>query len=181
MQLEKPVKVKTSRGELTIRSAELNDAKNLISLKKEYIKDCNTIPLYEEEYTNTVIDEELLIQHFISSKNSILLLAEIGGNLIGNIDLTGSVRKKMHHTGMIGMGILPDFRNAKIGSHLMEVVLNFAKVKLPLTVIWLEVYASNFAGIKLYEKFLFSVCGKIEGFFKEEGRTIDKIQMVKYL
>lgn len=61
----------------------------------------------------------------------------------------------------------------------MENTIEWTKAS-PLEIVWLEVYASNTAGIKLYEKFGFKHCGLIKDFFRE-GKPIDKMTMVKYL
>ncbi|MFL9835932.1 GNAT family N-acetyltransferase [Flavobacterium sp. ST-75] len=164
---------------ITIRTGSRQDAQKLIALKKSYITGTTSIPLYEDEYRNTIVEEAEWIDRYNNQDNSLLLLAEYNGEVIGNIDLTGNQRRKLYHTGMIGMGIHNDWQNKKIGSLLMETTIEWAKTSL-LQIVWLEVYASNTAGIKLYEKFGFERCGLIKNFFRE-GKTIDKITMVKYL
>lgn len=173
-------KHKTPSGEvIIIRKGNRQDAQKLIDLKKSYIKGTTSIPLYEDEYRNTVEEEAKWIDRYNDQDNSLLLLAEYDDKLIGNIDLTGNQRRKLYHTGMIGMGIHNDWQNKKIGSILMGATIKWAKTS-PLQILWLEVYASNTAGIKLYEKFGFEHCGLIKDFFRE-GKPIDKITMVKYI
>jgi len=165
--------------EIIIRAANADDAENLILLKKSYIKNTTSIPLYDYEYTNTIIQEKEWIQKYDTQENSLILLAEHKGKLIGNIDLTGNQRKKLFHTGMIGMGIHPEWQNKKIGSFLLEHTIIWA-LRSPLKIIWLEVYSTNAGGIKLYEKFGFENCGSIKDFFRERQHA-DKLTMVKYL
>jgi ribosomal protein S18 acetylase RimI-like enzyme len=167
--------------EITVREARPEDALQLIDLKKSYIRGTRSIPMYEFEYKNDIQQEKDLIQRYADQQNSILLVAEHGNTLIGNIDLTGNTRKKMFHTGMIGMGVAYEWQNKKIGSFLMEMVLAWAKEHSPLTVIWLEVYATNEPGILLYKKFGFEEAGFIKNFFLEEDGPADKITMVKYI
>jgi ribosomal protein S18 acetylase RimI-like enzyme len=165
--------------EIIIRAVKESDAENLLALKKSYLKNTTTIPLYEDEYTNTIEQEAEWIKKYIEQDNCLLLVAEHNGELIGNLDLTGNQRKKMYHTGMIGMGVKPEWQNKKIGSLIMKNTLEWAK-KSPLEIVWLEVYSTNPAGRKLYENYGFEICGLIEYFFKEE-LPADKITMVKYL
>ncbi|PZR21881.1 MAG: GNAT family N-acetyltransferase [Flavobacterium psychrophilum] len=166
--------------EIIIREAGENDAAGLIELKKSYIKDTTSIPLYEFEYKNDIQAEKEWIRKFVGESNSLLLVAEHNDKLIGNIDLNGNQRKKLFHTGMIGMGIAYQWQNKKIGSYLMDSVMKWASSKSPLRIIWLEVYSTNTGGIKLYEKFGFEQCGVIKNFFEEENPA-DKITMVKHL
>ncbi|MFP9098010.1 GNAT family N-acetyltransferase [Flavobacterium sp. RHBU_24] len=165
---------------IVIREAKAIDAEALIALKKSYIRGTTTIPLYEDEYTNTIADESALIARFQASPNSVLLVAEHDGRLIGNLDITGSPRRKLAHTAMLGMGVATHWQNKKVGSLLMEAAVKWALNGTPLKLIWLELYSINYAGRRLYEKFGFSECGTVKDFFQEEV-VCDKISMVKYL
>ncbi len=177
----KPITHFTGDGkEIIIREATEEDALDLIELKKGYIKDTRSIPMYEFEYKNDIQMEKDLIKRFRAEKNSLLLVAEDDNSVIGNVDLSGSQRKKLFHTGMIGMGIANEWQNRKIGSFLMENLLQWAIESSPLTIIWLEVYSTNAGGRRLYEKFGFEECGVIKDFFMEDAPA-DKITMVRYL
>jgi len=166
--------------EIIIRSARPNDALKLLELKKSYIKDTATIPMYEYEYKNDIEQEKQLIERYITEDNSLLLVAVHGNALIGNLDVNGSQRKKLYHTAMIGMGIAYEWHNRKIGSFLMETALLWAANSDALKLIWLEVYSTNAPGIRLYEKFNFEKTGLIKDFVND-GKMIDKITMVKYI
>lgn len=166
--------------EIIIREATEDDALKLIELKKGYIRNTTSIPLYEFEYKNDIEMEKQWIRRFTAEANSLLLVAEHGNKLIGNIDLNGNQRKKLFHTAMIGMGIAYEWQNRKIGSFLMESILKWAMNKSQLNIIWLEVYSTNSGGIRLYEKFGFEQCGVIKNFFNEDSPA-DKITMVKHI
>lgn len=171
----------THDGEqITVRMAEADDAANLLSLKKSYIANTRTIPLFEDEYKNDAIQEKDLIMRYHNEANSLLLVAEYNGGLIGNIDLTGSQRRKLFHTAMVGMGIRAEWQNKKIGSFLMESAIAWANNKSSLSILWLDVYSTNFPGIRLYGKFGFKQCGIMKNFIKENV-PVDKITMIKYL
>ena len=164
---------------IIVRNAVEEDAPALIALKKGYIKGTTSIPLYEDEYRNTPIQEAELIIKYNNEENSVLLVAECDGELIGNIDITGNQRRKLFHTAMVGMGIANEWQNKGIGSCLMDSALK-AMSKTPVGIVWLEVYSTNIGGLILYEKFGFEQCGIIKNFFNE-AVAIDKITMVKYI
>jgi len=108
--------------EIIIREANEDDALNLIELKRSYIKDTTSIPIYEFEYTNDIQTEKDLINKYLSETNSLLLVAEHGNKLIGNIDLNGNQRKKLFHTGMIGMGIHTTGKIKRLAACLWKVL-----------------------------------------------------------
>ncbi len=163
---------------VVIREATPEDAKKLLELKLLYLKETDTIPLFDYEYTNSIEEEASLIQRLKKQPNSLLLIAENNGNIIGNIDLIGSLRKKMDHTAMIGMGIHTAWQNQGIGTLLLQNVLTWSIHNKPLKLLWLEVYATNLSGISLYKKMGFQESGYIENFFLEEEKYIDKVTMI---
>lgn len=168
-------------AEIIIRHANSNDAKDLLSMKKEYLHNCDTIPLFSDEYKNSLEDEEILISRLGQEDNSCLLIAESDGLLVGNIDLNGNQRRKLKHTAMIGMGILESWRNQGIGHMLISAALEFAIENKFLKIIWLEVYDSNIGAKKLYQKNGFEECGRMQGFFLEHGKKIDNVRMMRTL
>ncbi len=129
------------------------------------------------EYERNMEEEKGLIEKYNSEKNSVLLIAIYDSTIIGNIDLTGSSRRKTQHTGMIGMGIHEGYRNQGVGAFLIQSTLNWARKNEFLKIIWLEVYESNSSGIALYKKIGFIEAGLIPNFFLEKDKYIDKITM----
>ena len=166
-----------SGNSIRIRGINTGESQKLLDLKRSYIGDTRTIPLTMEEYPDNIEKETRLISDYEKSPNSILLVAEINSELIGNIDLTGSNRAKMKHTAMIGMGIKQEWRNQGIGRILIESVIDWAKKNVQIEIIWLDVYASNTLGYNLYKNTGFIVSGVIKGFFKYGDEYTDKVQM----
>lgn len=130
-----------------------------------------------DEYPNDLIKESNLIKDYKKSDNSVFLVAEYNNELIGNIDLTGSKRSKIAHTAMIGMGIREQWRNQGLDKILIESIIDWAKNKSELEIIWLDVYASNEIGYNLYKKMGFEVSGIINDFFKEGNDYANKVHM----
>lgn len=175
-----PIKYTSKTGKkLTIRPAIIEDAQDLINLKRGYIKDTESLPLTLKEYPQDLIKEIELIKGLNKNENSCLLVADYEGQLIGNIDLSGSGRIKTYHTSMIGMGISNDWQNQGVGQLLLKSILDWAKEHSKIELVWLDVYATNESGIHLYKKMGFIECGMIPSFFKEGDTYVDKIQMYR--
>jgi len=164
---------------ITIRPATPRDAGALLALKRSYIDGTTTIPLYVDEYNNTVHDEQQLIERYITEANSVLLVAERDGALIGNLDLSGNQRRKLYHVAMLGMGVANSWQGKGVGSLLMDAAVEWAEADTHLKIVYLDVYSTNIAAIKLYKKFGFTVCGEIKAYFAG-GVMADKISMVYY-
>jgi RimJ/RimL family protein N-acetyltransferase len=162
---------------LVIRPAVPNDASALIAVKKSYIEGSDTIPLLVSEYKNSLEQEKALIERLNSSENSILLIAEQDGKIIGNVDLIGSERSRTSHTAMLGIGLLLEARNRGIGSIMMKAAIDWARKNPALELIWLDTYSSNLTGITLYNKIGFKAAGVVPSFFKQNGQAHSKVQM----
>ncbi len=178
----KPTKFITQAGEeITIRLATVEDAPELLAMKLEYLENSKTIPLFRSEYSSNLDKELQLISKLESEKNSVLFVAENNNKLIGNIDLNGNQRRKLFHTGVIGMGIREQWRGKGVGAALLDAVVKWCKDNIFINLLWLEAYDSNEAGKALYIKMGFNACGRIKSFFQEGNAFIDKITMVKHL
>ncbi len=177
MKFKAKTAVTKNNKEVKIRFAEICDTQAILDLKRNYIKNTTTLPFILEEYPNNLDKEIHLITSYIDSNNSIFLVAEFEGQLIGNIDLTGSKRIKMNHTAMIGMGIKEEWRNQGLGKILINNTLDWAKNHSNIEIVWLDVYATNNLGLQLYKNSGFEVSGTIKDFFKSGITYSDKIQM----
>lgn len=163
--------------EITIRHARIEDAAKLIVTKRKYIAESSFIPLNIEEYTQTIEQEEQLISTYLTQINSSLFVVEFEGEIVGNIDLTGSTRKQLAHTAMLGIGMLPAFQGLGLGTLLLKHALDWALSNEILEIIWLEVMPENSYAVKLYTQSGFVVAGSIPNFFKQEKHQLDKLTM----
>lgn len=177
MEFQPKTYVLKSGDSVNVRVAVEDDAQKLVDLKRSYIKGTTTIPMNLEDYPIDLKKEWRIINEYLTSPNSVLLVTEYNNELIGNIDLTGSKRAKMFHTGMIGMGIKTKWRNLGLGGLLIKAVIEWAKKHSAIELIWLDVYASNELGYNLYKNTGFKVSGIIKDFFKDENGYQDKVQM----
>ena len=104
-------------------------------------------------------------------------MAEYENQIIGNIDLTGSQRKIMEHTAVIGMGMFKDWRNSGLGTELLFATIDWAKQNQILELIWLQVYTENKLGLHLYRKMGFEENGIIKNYFKRDNQYFDNLTM----
>jgi len=163
--------------DVLIRQAELSDAENLLNCIKTYIPTSNYIPKLESEIKLTVEQEKEWINSFLINDNSLLLVAEYEGEIIGNIDLTGNRRKIMEHTAIIGMGMLHEWQNIGLGTALLSAIIEWAKNNPILELIWLQVYTENESGLNLYRKIGFVENGIIKNFFKKDNKYFHNLTM----
>lgn len=169
-----------SGEEIVLRSAELEDAENLIAAVKGYFQTTKYFLLTTDEFDPTPESEREWINGFIENPDSLLLLAIYKGSIIGNIDLTASPRKKLQHTALIGMGISEEWRNKGLGTVLMKEAIDCATEKSKLEILWLQVFETNAAARSLYRNLGFTEEGRQHNFFKNaDGSYTDNILMAR--
>jgi len=174
-----PITSKTGK-KILIREAKLTDSSSLIECVKSYLN-CDQIPLTREEFEEMAVNHTDWIRKFLDGKNDLLLVAEHQGEIIANIDLTVSSRKMLSHVGYIGMGVHEDWQGQGIGTCLLQHILAWVDQNRALDAVWLQVYANNTAGIKLYSKLGFETTGTQRNFIKTlSGQYIDNIIMTRY-
>lgn len=107
-------------------------------------------------------------------------VALAGDQVVGWCDITRKELEGFRHTGSLGMGVLKTHRGQGIGERLASAALQQARAA-GLERVDLDVYASNDAAIKLYEKLGFAVEGVHRRARKLDGQYDDLISMALFL
>ena len=172
-----PLKVKLKGGKIVnIRVGVPDDAAEWVALIKAYLVNSDSIPMLPDEFE---YDREAATAHIekYQRPNHLLLVAEYEGTLVGNIDLTQHPRKRLSHTGRVGMGIAKGWRNQGLGFALLKTSLDWAKSQADLEMIWLDVYANNVKGVALYQKLGFIEVGTTPSLFKHGDEYFDSLKL----
>ena len=85
-------------------------------------------------------------------------VAVSAGEVVGWCDVTPKERPIYAHGGVLGMGLLPQFRRQRIGTHLIRATLQAAQ-SLGLHRVELTVRENNTSAIALYKKVGFEIEG----------------------
>ncbi|MDR4887080.1 GNAT family N-acetyltransferase [Fredinandcohnia sp. QZ13] len=152
--------------EINIRPVRKEDASQLIEHTKIVLTESTFMLTTPEEFTLTVEEEEKWIEGHTKPGN-LIIVADIEGKIIGNLNFQTSKRKRLSHLGYFGISIQEAYCNHGIGSKLLEYLLEWALKEPKLEKVCLEVFSHNKRAIHLYKKFG----------FKEEGR---KVKYVKF-
>jgi RimJ/RimL family protein N-acetyltransferase len=105
------------------------------------------------------------------------LILEYNGMLVGWCDITPTrINEATNHVGLLGMGLLPEYRGKGFGERLLRDTLAAAET-FGFTRIELGVFATNSRAIALYRKVGFVQEGTKRKFLLIDGIYIDEIQM----
>lgn len=114
--------------------------------------------IYLTTFDGFTLDESRSFVQYNKSKGLPNLVALHDGKVIGWCDVSSSDRPVLKHTGVVGMGIIKDFRDKGIGTMLLSKAISAAK-EAGLTRIELSVREENVRAIALYKKLGFEVEG----------------------
>lgn len=114
--------------QIIIREAQTTDAAALIEHVRQIAAEPDIdVPLQAEEFTMTVAEEEQIIQEIADSDNSLFLVAEHRGQIVGHLSCRGGKRQAMRHATELGISIQRSWRGQGIGGQLMEAAIAWAK------------------------------------------------------
>jgi len=168
---------------VTIREAGPSDAEHIIQYVQRLSEEpVSNITISPGEFTPSVEVEKRIISEFASSENSILLVAEMRGKIIGTLNCRGRKdRNAIRHVVSLGMSVDRNWRGQGIGSLLMADAIEWAKGTGFIKRIELLVFERNEVAIHLYQKFGFEIEGKHRKAIYRDGVYLDNLTMALLL
>jgi RimJ/RimL family protein N-acetyltransferase len=168
--------------DVTIREAEPEDAEQIIALVQKISAEPDVdIALSLGEFNHTIESEQAILAEFSASENSIYLVAEAGGRIVGLLNCKGGNRKTIRHVALLSMSMDKAWRNQGVGSRLMASAIDWARGTGIVSRIELLVFARNEMAIHLYQKFGFIVEGRCRRAIFRNGEYLDDLMMALLL
>ena len=107
-------------------------------------------------------------------------VAVVAGAVVGWCDVSPQQREVFAHRGVLGMGVVPEFRGRGIGRALLDATLGAARRK-GLARVELEVRADNAGAIRLYRSAGFVPEGVKRDALRVDGGRFDLVFMALHL
>ena len=142
---------------VTIRTVKAEDAEAFLTLGKSIMSEEIYSLTQADELTLTVDQEREWLKANIENENHLVIVAEVEGKIIGQLDFSNGHRKRIAHTGEFGMGVHQNFRSVGIGSLLITALIDWAKRNPKIEKINLCVHQTNDRAIATYKKIGFEV------------------------
>ena len=173
----------TSKGEVTIRIATIEDATSLLALRLE------ALAMHPEAFAadvdKTVADGEEAwaerITEYANHQSGAIMIACTGDDLIGFSGIVRGHWPKTQHSGSLwGVYVKPDWRGYKIGEAIVKACIEWA-IENNLTVVTLGVNSSNTSAIRCYTRCDFKEYGIAPKAILYNGTYYDDLLMVKLI
>jgi RimJ/RimL family protein N-acetyltransferase len=165
-----------------IREARPEDAEQLLAHIQRLIAEPDiNIPLAPGEFNLTLEEERQVLADYAVAANSIFLVAEVDGEIVGGLNLKGGTRQATRHAAVLGISVAQAWRGQGVGSALMSQAVAWAKQTGIVSRLELYVYTRNEAAIALYRKFGFEVEGQRRRVIYQNGEYLDDLLMALLL
>lgn len=160
-----------------LREAVKEDAPELVTYLHKIGGESDFLTFGFGELSVSVNDEEALLDDSRNAQNKIMILALVGGKIIGNLHFTGGARARIQHTGEFGVSVLKDYWNQGIGTAMVQELIQWAKASKVIRKLNLRVRSDNESAIRVYEKLGFIKEGLITREFFISGQFYNSIHM----
>lgn len=161
------------------RSPVAADAAQMLDYLKTTSAETDFMLRYPEECTMTQEQEVAFLQNIVESPNTVMILCEIGGKIVGNCCLSFHSFLKTGHRADIAIGIVSAHWNLGIGTAMFRQMIDIAE-KHGIMQLELEVIEGNSRAISLYEKMGFRIVAeKPDAIRLKDGTMLKEFIMVK--
>jgi len=106
MSVVKAIQYNLSVGELIIKSAELEDAEEIIPFIKQVEGETCFLMRETGEFNKSVEHERTFIENKLKNDREIFLIAKINGKIIGTLGFATSPYNRYRHKGNFGISIM---------------------------------------------------------------------------
>ncbi len=161
--------------DIVIRRAEPSDAEGFASTFRSREASLGTL---QNPYPSVAFWAERLGRN-TSSQLNYLLVALADGQVIGHAGLHGNENPRRAHAWMLGMSVRDDWHNRRVGTRLMEALIDLADNWLGALRVELTVYVDNEHALRLYRKFGFEIEGTHRAYSLCDGRYTDTYAMAR--
>ena len=129
------------------------------------------------QFDRNVKEEEQFIESTLNKDNSLFIIAEKEGEIVGNLNFSGGLRKRKFHVGEFGVSVPKKYWGNGVGEDLILYLINWSKKTGKIKKINLKVREDNEKGIYLYKKLGFIEECLLKREFLVEDKFYDAITM----
>jgi len=157
-----------------IREAQPADAEDCVAYMKHVLAEPNHNLLSQpEEFLFTPEMERDFIMSMSASDNSVMLLGEAEGEIIGLLTCQGGKRQAQRPTALLGISVAQEWRGQGVGTALMTSAVDWARNSGVIHRVELYVFARNTGAIRLYQRMGFQIEGTLRHAVYKDGEFLD--------
>jgi len=179
---DQPVTLKDGRAAL-IRTGRPSDSSACVRFMEHVLAESDHLLLEPGEFEMTVEQERAWLKERLDGFAKLVIVAEAGGEVIAICNFEGNdKRKRISHTGVLGISIRKAWRNAGLGRAILQTLIGWATAHPAIERLSLTVFAGNPHAIELYKSFGFTEEARLPRSIKlAPGRYADELIMARWV
>ncbi|VBB07585.1 acyl-coa n-acyltransferase [Lucifera butyrica] len=162
---------------LIVRQGRPADAEGFIDYANQVAGESDFLTFNAGEFDESVEFQRMIIEELNDKTYGLFLIAEMDGEVAGNLTFRLGMRTKVSHAGEFGLTVKKQYWNLGIGRILIQTLIDWAHDSGNVRKINLKVREDNWRGIALYKKLGFSQEGILKREFYSKGVFFDALAM----
>ena len=165
-----------------LRSGQPTDSRRFKLLMETVLLDGTGMGASPGEIDLTEEAQVKWIKNCSENPDELFLVVEVEHKLVAEISFQVGKRKRLSHTGTIGIAVHPDWRSLGIGHALLDRTILWATENRRIEKIKLNVLANNLSAVQLYKKKGFVIEGRHKDSLKyDDGTYVDDLSMALFV
>lgn len=158
---------------IEIRHAEPEDAEALQAIYTDEVLYANTLqlPMPSKTLWRKRLED--------IPDNMHVLVAEVEGEMVGNLGLETMISKRRRHVASFGVSVKAASQGKGVGRALIIAALDLADNWLDIRRIEITTYTDNIGGIGLYKSLGFVIEGEMVDYAYRNGEYVNAYQMAR--
>ena len=174
--------VSKSGHTVTIRSAQPDDATQLIAYIRSVLAESPHFLLESDEFDLTEDQERHWIQEHLDGPGRLVALAAVSGTVVGCLSFENGSHRRIAHRGSFGISVREAWRGQGIGTAMLQTLIDWAEANPLIDKIGLSVSADNVDAIRLYKRLGFVEEGRQPGELKlGANKHADNVLMYRFV
>jgi RimJ/RimL family protein N-acetyltransferase len=170
-------KIGNNSEKVVIRKAVKSDAKALIEYFNIIGGESDFLTFGTGQFERSIEQEEEFITNALKKENALFIIAEVNGEVVGNLNFSGGPRQRNAHAGEFGVSVFKEYWGNCIGEELIKYLINWSKNSEIIKKINLRVRNDNTRGTYLYKKLGFLEEGILKRDLLINGEFYDSLLM----
>lgn len=166
--------------EVVLRTPKWEDLDDLLEMINSLVEEKADIIRGEKVTREEEINWLASVLKRVENGEQFYLVAEVGGKVVANSEISQGTGCFDSHAGGIGIAIKAGFRDVGLGTEMMRALIEQGR-SMGLKVLTLCVFSTNERAIQVYEKVGFGKTGSIPRKFFKDGKYVDEVVMTMLL
>ncbi len=173
----------SDRQPFMVRPARLEDVDTVLTLQRAALAESDDYFVRTlDEFDSAQRDASTHLTDMLDQNNSLWLVAEREGDILGSLDFHGGQFERIRHVGSFGMTVHADYRNRGVGTGLVEMLLLWSTSHPIIEKLCTNLFTNNTRAIALFTRFGFQSEGRRHReFLVAPGRYLDALQLSKWM